>query len=154
MLRLAREYNLGIVIAHQNMYSGELTEALRNSISTNTTIKYCAGSEGIDRSYMARDLRCEQEFITVYTEPKDGHGQFACYARGMGLSHPFIYPVPFGNIQARPQMSEDAYDVMRARNQDLLRSRPSSATSRAPAVAPLPAEPIVIPTRSTDDKLW
>src|SRR5262249_33720297 len=40
LLRLLREYNGGAVLAHQNMYCPELDDAMRNAISTNTSIKY------------------------------------------------------------------------------------------------------------------
>jgi hypothetical protein len=63
MLRLAREYNLGIFIAHQNMYCEELDDKLRTAISTNTTVKYCAKPEGLDKAYMLRDFGCDAEFL-------------------------------------------------------------------------------------------
>ena len=157
MLRLAREYNLGIIVAHQNMYSSELNEALRNSISTNTSIKFCAGSEGIDRAYMARDMRCEQEFLTTYTEPKGGFGQFACYVRGMGLTHPFIYPVPYGNIQAKPQMSAASHSSMRDKNRKALQNRPTveqAPRTVHPVAALAPVQSPSPPRKGKEEKLW
>lgn len=161
MLRLAREYNLGIVLAHQNMYCAEFTESIRNSISTNTTIKYCAGAEGADRSYMARDLRCEQEFFSSHTEPKNGYGHFACYVRGMGLNHPFIYPVAYGNVEARPQMPDIVYRRFRRHNGYRLSSPPTTNSNRSTQQPTLGAA-IQVESRAVspakppkrDEKLW
>jgi hypothetical protein len=105
LLRLAREYNLGVVLAHQNMHCNELNESLRTTISTNTSIKYCSMPEAIDQSYMARDLRCDTDFFKTHTSP----GTFACFARGMNLQHPFQVSVPFGAIGRQPQMLEADY---------------------------------------------
>ena len=71
MTRLAREYNLGITLAHQNMFCTELTESMRSAISTNTTVKYCASPEGADRNVMARDMRCEPEFLAAQKKDKE-----------------------------------------------------------------------------------
>ena len=70
MLRLAREYNLGVVIAHQNMFCAELNDDIRNAISTNTSIKYAASPEGGDLNYMARDMRCEPDFLKTQTKQR------------------------------------------------------------------------------------
>ena len=123
LLRLAREYNLGAVLAHQNMHSNELNDSLRTTISTNTSIKYCSSPEAIDQSYMARDLRCDTDFFKTYTYP----GTFACFARGMGLQHPFLVSVSFGNIGKQPQMSEAAHQRLVASLKQQLHAEPHKA---------------------------
>jgi hypothetical protein len=133
LLRLAREYNLGVILAHQNMHSLELNDALRTTISTNTSIKYCSSPEAIDQAYMARDLRCDTDFFKRFTTT----GTFATFARGMNLQHPFLTTVQFGNIDQHPKMSDAAHDdlLLNAR----LALSGTSKTHKAPKVEDLRA---------------
>jgi len=108
LLRLAREYNLGVILAHQNMFCAELNDDIRNAISTNTSIKYAASPEGGDLNYMARDMRCDPDFLK--TQIKSGNiAKFACYVRGMNLTHPFSYNVELGYIDRWPKLPNDEY---------------------------------------------
>lgn len=137
LLRLAREYNLGVTLAHQTMHSDELKEAMRTAISTNTSIKYCSSPEGQDVSYMVRDLRCEPEFLAGRTKTAT-HAQFACFVRGMGLSHPFRVECALGNIEAEPKMPEGNYRRLLWQNANALGETPVEWTG--PEAAP-PATP-------------
>jgi hypothetical protein len=128
LLRLAREYNLGVVLAHQNMHCNELNDSLRTTISTNTSIKYCSSPEASDQSYMARDLRCDTDFLKVHTTT----GTFATFARGMGLQHPFLTTVEFGNIEQQPQMSDEAHSPVISNAKTFLAA---SETHKAPVGA-------------------
>lgn len=142
LLRLAREYNLGVVIAHQAMHAKELNDSLRTSISTNTSIKYSSSPEGLDMSYMARDLRCDSDFLAAQTKTAT-HAKFACFVRGLGLQHPFSIDVPFGNIQAQPQMSRAAYLKLIELNGKRLSARAEAPKSTAtPPPTPTPETPI------------
>lgn len=132
LLRLSREYNLGIVLAHQQMHSAEFNDALRNSISTNTSIKYAAAVEGIDLGYVARDLHCEPSFLTSQRRTKDT-AQFACFVRNLTNSAVSI-SVPLGNIQAEPQMTPEGH-------RELLRRNAAALSAAAPLPSP-PASPI------------
>jgi hypothetical protein len=139
MLRLIREYSAGAVLAHQNMYCDELNESIRNAISTNTSIKYCASPEAQDLSYMARDLRCEPEFLQKMTieknhkynrddrseTPRD-KVQFACFVRGMSppLKHPFIRFSPIGWVTRWSQLSDRWYEQLKIINKFALRDDP------------------------------
>jgi ABC-type molybdenum transport system ATPase subunit/photorepair protein PhrA len=120
LLRLLREYNGGAVIAHQNMYCAELDEATRTAISTNTSIKYAASPEGQDLNYMARDLRCDSEWLKNIHK-SETHAKFACYVRGMNLKHPFIVHSELGWIEKWPKMSDAEYAALRARNREELK---------------------------------
>ena len=119
LLRLLREYNGGAVIAHQNMFCAELDEATRTAISTNTSIKYASSPEGQDLNYMARDLRCDPDWLKAQHK-SETHAKFACYVRGMGLTHPFIVHSEFGWIEKWPKMSDEDYRVLRATNKAAL----------------------------------
>jgi hypothetical protein len=118
LLRLAREYRLGVSLAHQVMHSRELSASLQTNISTNTSIKYCSSPEAIDQNYMARDLRCEADFFKTYTAP----GRFACFVRGMSpqLQHPFLISLQFPNITDEMQMSDFEYEILLERNRAML----------------------------------
>jgi len=114
LLRLAREYNLGCTIAHQQMHGQPMTDSLRNSISTNTSIKYAAGVEGQDLAYVARDLRCDPEFIKRQKRT-DAHAHFACFVRNF-TDHPISVSVPLGNINEGMSMAKAAYQELLRRN--------------------------------------
>jgi hypothetical protein len=127
LLRLAREYRLGVSLAHQVMHSRELSASLQTNISTNTSIKYCSSPEAIDQNYMARDLRCEADFFKTHTAP----GHFACFVRGMSppLQHPFLINLQFPNITDDMQMDDFEYGILLERNRAMLAA---SKTHNAP----------------------
>lgn len=137
LLRLAREYHLGVVLAHQNMYCDELNDSLRTTISTNTSIKYAAAVEAQDIGYMARDLRCEPDFMRSH-KVTDTHVNFACFVRNF-LDHPMSISVRRGNIQDSDDnhMPDAAYQQLLTNNAARLaaRSKPHVPTS-SPRIAP------------------
>lgn len=114
LLRLAREYNLGVTIAHQNMYCDELNDSIRGAISTNTSIKYAAAVEALDLSYVARDLRCETDFLR--SQIRDAtHARFACFVRNLTNTAVSV-SVPLINIRDDMQMSKPAYANLLQKN--------------------------------------
>ena len=118
MLRLAREYNLGITVALQDIHGKPFTETLRNAISVNTSIKYASSPEGTDLNYASRDLRCETDFLRQQTKTAtDAH--FACFVRGL-TEHPMALTFPFGAIEREPQMTEEAHQTLVERNRAAL----------------------------------
>ena len=137
LLRLTREYNVGVTLAHQQMHCKELNDALRGSISTNTSIKYASNPEGIDRSYVARDLNCEQDFLRTYAVPSETHAHFACFVRGIGLEHPFITEVQFGNIDPSQQMSNEEHAQLIRVNAERLCAPQAPATPTSLSSAPM-----------------
>lgn len=142
MLRLAREYNLGITMAFQEIHGRPFNDGLRASISTNTSVKYASSPEGVDIAYAARDLRCEQDFIRAQTKTAT-HGRFGCFVRGW-LDHAVSLTVPFGNIEREPQMDAEAYERLLVLNRERLSLAPTPPRpTRTPPAATSP---------STDDK--
>jgi hypothetical protein len=132
LLRLAREYNLGVVIAQQQMHDKGYSDSLRNAISTNSSIKYAAAVEGIDLPYVARDLHCDTTFISSQ-KCVGGLAHFACYVRN--LTHQAIsLAVPLGNIQAQPQMSSDTHAELIRLNGERLSDRAQPANIAIEAV--------------------
>jgi hypothetical protein len=141
LLRLAREYNLGVVLAHQNIHCLELNDALRTTISTNTSIKFCSSPEAIDQAYMARDLRCDTDFMRRYTTT----GTFATFARGMNLQHPFLTTVQFGNIDQQPQMSESSHQATLSNAREALTAPPQMSDAAGSPSEALQALATVVP---------
>jgi hypothetical protein len=113
-LRLAREYNLGMICAHQQMFCTELSDALRSSISS-TTIKYCSKVLGKERSYMLHDLEpCAEEFLDQQVpNKKDQTVKFACVVKG---EQPFSVTIKYPNIMPDMQMSESNYQLLLQEN--------------------------------------
>ena len=144
MLRLAREYNLGITLALQNLHDEPFTDGIRNSISTNTSTKYASNPEGVDLGYAARDLRCEQDWLRTRTKT-DTHARFACFVRGF-VTHPMALDIPFGEIDDEPQMTSSDHVAFRARNRAALvppaaaPHQPISAAPSSPENVPSPKE--------------
>jgi hypothetical protein len=135
LLRLMREYGGGVTIAHQNMYCAELDDATRNAISTNTSIKYASSPEAQDLNYMARDLRCNPEWLKEQHK-SDTHAHFACYVRGMGLKHPFIAASQLGWIDTWPTMSDADYKALRAKNRVALQDETHKTIDNTKAASP------------------
>lgn len=147
MLRLAREYNLGIFLAMQDMHGKPFNEALRTAISTNTSIKYASSPEGVDMNYAARDLRTTDDYLRAATKTRT-HGRFACFVRGM-LDRPITLTLPFGAIDHEPMMPPDEHRALMQRLREQL-------ASDGPAPNPLP-DPVPTPdgtsSVSTEEKI-
>jgi hypothetical protein len=105
LLEQAREFKLGVTIAHQDIKS-QLPEALFSSISANTRIKYAGTRSHMSASMMARDMHCEPEFITSQKV-----GQFACFVGGM-TDHPFSVQLKLGEIDDYNMMSSAEFNVV------------------------------------------
>jgi hypothetical protein len=112
-LRFAREYNLGYICAHQNMFCAELDDDIRTAISTNTAIKYCSRPKGLDTNYMARDFDCDPSWLASCVSNKT-HGIFGCSVPG---SQPFKQSFPFDKFIPELFMSEDEYQQVLALNE-------------------------------------
>jgi GTPase SAR1 family protein len=138
MLRLAREYNLGITIAHQNLFCTEFNDNIRSAISTNTSIKYAASPEGSDLNYMARDMRCEPEWLKEQANKSEGTAAFAVYARGMNLKHPFLRGVQLGGIDGWAKMKDDVYARFMQAQRDALKADPKVMQKPLPPVIQTP----------------
>ena len=109
-LRLAREYNLGIIMAHQQMFCNEFNDNTRSSVSS-ATIKYCSKVFSYDRSYMLKDLNCSEHFLDQQVPDHDRHVvKFACSVKGHPTSsievpYPIITPDMLRS-SAPPEASE------------------------------------------------
>ena len=149
IMRLAREYSLGLTIATQTVHGSPFTDNLRTSLSTNTSVKYASSPEGTDINYVARDLRCDAEFIRAQTKTAT-HGRFACFVRGI-LEHPVSITVPFGNIQRQPQMTDEQHAAMRKASKERLSAKLEPEASMQEREVPTQPRPASAPLRSNDD---
>lgn len=109
LLQQAREFKLGVTLAHQQI-KGQLTETLFSTLSANTAIKYCATRSSQDASAMARDMRCEPEFITNQKLDRDARkAHFACFAAGV-TDHPFSLELELGAIDRYRKMDTSTFN--------------------------------------------
>jgi hypothetical protein len=151
--RLAREYKLGIIAAHQNMFCNELTESLRTAISGNTAIKYCAKVSGGDRAYMLRDLGCDEAFLDQQVSDKAQQlVKFACVVRGhppfsVAIKYPSIAPDMLSDAQAQPLQAVQTHKPPAT---DGLRADQSPPTEADPPSIPPPDSPPPAKTEDSD----
>ena len=112
LLAQARKYKLGVVLAHQAL--DQMSDGLRALVMSNTSIKLAGGASSKDARSLAPELRSTQEFILGQDKGKGGT-RFACYARNLTPTA-VTWLVPFGTLEGLPEMSEDAYARLLARN--------------------------------------
>jgi hypothetical protein len=108
MLRLAREYNLGITMAIQD-FDDEVLKRLATTLVTNTAIKYSSSPGGTDANFLARDMLCDPDWLRR-VQKNQTHARFAVHVRGMipPLEHPFIHEAKFGDIEQSANVMSDA----------------------------------------------
>lgn len=104
----ARKYKCGCVFAHQ--FLDQATSSLRASLAANTAIKMAGGTSHSDARALASDMRTSQDFILG--QPRL---HFASYIRGVTPAAVSI-PVPFGELEAQPRLSPNAYGRLREMN--------------------------------------
>jgi hypothetical protein len=139
-LRLAREYKLGMLCAHQNMYCAEMTENICAAISGNTNLKFCSNVSGADRTYMLRDMGCDPEFLDDHFNDKERKRvKFAARLPG---SPAFSIGLPYPNIRPDMQMTDSQYaELLRRNSRNLCPSQPSNVKPAPPPPSAQPAPP-------------
>jgi len=106
LLTEARKYKAGLLLAHQ--YLDQASSSLRASLAANSAIKFASGLSAQDAGAMARDMRTTAEFILA--QPKL---QFAAHIRNVT---PSAVSIPVSPITSPPQLTEDQYARLIARN--------------------------------------
>lgn len=112
LLTQVRKFKLGLVFAHQ--YLDQLDGALRASFAANTAIKFAGGVSDKDARALAPDMRCKAEFISAQHKHKK-QTAFAAYIRNLTPTA-LSLTVPFGTLDALPQMTDVAHLELRERN--------------------------------------
>jgi hypothetical protein len=135
LLQQAREFNLGVTLAHQKL--DDLTPKLRATLAANTSIRYVGGVSAADASFMAKNMNCETEFI-MSQRKSGGQTHFATYVRGF-TDHAVSLSVPLGIIDRQPKMTEAQEQEITARNRAIL-------AAKRPVQTPTPQEPTPEPS--------
>jgi len=139
LLQLAREFNLGVFVAHQDIAS-QLSDSLKSALATNTSIKYVSAIGGMDASFMAREMNCDPEFFRKALKTAT-EARFACFVRGLTAT-PVIVSFPFGAMESEPRMTPSHYDCLLQRNRDLLTEpREDRTLGTAPIAEQAPTVP-------------
>jgi hypothetical protein len=100
------------VLAHQNL--GQFEARLQAAVMASTTIKLAGGVSAQDAGTLSKEMRCEREFLQGMRKRSD-HTEFACFIRNF-TPRPVRLAVPFGQMEARPQMGEAELEELLARN--------------------------------------
>jgi tetratricopeptide (TPR) repeat protein len=141
LLSRVRQFNLGVVIAFQNLDQAD--DKLKAAIASNTSIKYAGGLGSRDRRWLASDMETTPEFIAGQrkdnSEPPEWT-QFALFVRNHTEKALSVF-VPFYQLEEMPQMTEQEHSQLVARNkQRLLSLAPEAQKSSEGVVAPVSAE--------------
>ena len=134
ILEQARKQNVGIIAAHQ--YVTQLSQKTLDSLYANTSIKFAGGVSDKDAYALARNMRCEPEFIAE--QPR---GSFAAFVRNT-TKHAITLKFPL--MPRLKKMSKDRYAAVLAAN----RSKYAVHYLQVSAPIPLP-EPEAGPGAST-----
>jgi hypothetical protein len=156
LLAQARKFNLGVLFAHQHM--DQLSPALQAAVAANTSIKMAGGVSDHDARLLAADMRTPADFIGA-TRKRETLTEFACYVRNRTATAVRL-TVPFGTIEAAPEMSEATLAELLALNRarygldvrtDDVPSRPTDPLPEAqPVRRPQRRDPDDVDMRATD----
>ena len=139
LLQQAREFNLGVVLAHQKL--DDLTQKLQATFAANTSIRFAGGISASDASFMAKNMRCEPDFI-MDQKKRSATTSFACYVRGY-TDRPVSLSIPLGIIDNEPRMSDADYERLMARNR----------TALSPSGPEMPYEQSIVQESSQDQNV-
>jgi Type IV secretion-system coupling protein DNA-binding domain len=107
-----RKYNVGLVIAHQNL--GQFTRALRDSVMASTAIKYAGGVSGADATALAREMKCDPDFLMAMQKGR-GQSHFALFVRNI-TPEAVEQPVPFGTLERLPRQGTEEFKLLMSDN--------------------------------------
>jgi hypothetical protein len=112
LLNQARKYNVGLIIAHQNL--DQFSQKLRAAVMASTSIKLVGGLSAKDASAFAREMCCDDAFLQERRKHQK-HTEFACFIRNH-MKHPTVLDVPFGLMEGQPTLSEKERQGLLAAN--------------------------------------
>lgn len=165
ILTQARKYKVGMTLAHQTL--DQLSPRLRSAIASNTSLKCVGGVSAKDARGMADELRTGTAFIESMRRRPD-RTEFAVWLKN-ATPQAVRLSAPLGVLERRPQMTEEDFELLLARNRarycgtlaDAVRRDPppfESPPHRDPSPAPIPAplpqsiaeEPENLPSTAAD----
>lgn len=135
ILTQARKYKVGITLAHQTL--DQLTPRLRAAFAANTSLKCVGGVSARDARAMAEELRTDTDFIESMRR-RPGRTEFAVWLKH-ATPQAIRLSAPLGVLERRPQMTEEAFELLL----DLNRSRycGTLAEAQRPDPPAMPSEP-------------
>ena len=108
LLNQARKYNVGLIIAHQNL--DQFEPGLRSTVASSTSIKAVGGLSALDAKAFARKMRCEADYLQSMRK-KRTETEFTCYIRNFTPS-PVRLTVPLGEMERRPKLTGSEYEAL------------------------------------------
>lgn len=145
LLQQAREFNLGVVLAHQKL--DDLSSKLIATVAANTSIRYVGGVSAQDASFMAKNMRSDPDFIL--DQRKSGNTtSFATYVRGF-TERPVSLSIPLGILDREPKMHPEDYAELVDTNRALLAS-----TAKRNATTPTTPSPVEDNDREGSKETW
>ena len=114
LLNQARKYRVGMVFAHQNL--DQLSQGLRSSVLSNTTIKFAGGVSAKDAGTFASEMRCEPDFVHRM-QKRASLTEFACFVKNLTPAAIQV-TAPLGFVEQLPLLSDESYDALVAENRE------------------------------------
>jgi Type IV secretion-system coupling protein DNA-binding domain len=131
LLNQARKYKVGLVLAHQNL--GQFDLKLAASVMASTAIKLAGGVSAKDGATLAKDMRCESEFLLSMRKHQKAT-DFACFIRNV-TPQAIALTVPFGQMEGRPRMSEGQLQRLLEQNRHRYAAEASHALRASPSAS-------------------
>src|SRR3954453_17165229 len=129
LLNQARKYRVGLVLAHQNL--GQFDTRLSAAVMASTAIKLAGGVSAKDASALAREMRCETEFLLSMRKHQKAT-DFACFIRNV-TPQPVQLTVPFGQMEGQPRMSTEELQAVIDQNRHRYAAQASHVLRASPA---------------------
>jgi hypothetical protein len=127
LLNQARKYKVGLILAHQNL--GQFETKLSAAVMASTAIKIAGGVSARDAGTLAREMRCEPEFLLSMRKHRSA-SDFACFIRNV-TPQPVALTVPFGQMEGQPRMSEaELQDLLAQNRRRVAQARLETAASQ------------------------
>jgi len=105
ILETARKQNISLTLAHQ--YLDQLDTKLKSSLLANTSTKIVGGLSQKDTLAFAKEMYTDTNTIEAKRKYQD-HSEFAAWVKNVTRSALTLH-VPFGHMEALPQMSEETF---------------------------------------------
>jgi tetratricopeptide (TPR) repeat protein len=148
LLSRVRQFNLGVVIAFQNLAQAD--EKIKAAIVSNTSIKYAGGLAFRDRRWLAQDMETTPEFIAAQRKDnaeRPEWTQFALFVRNHTEKALSVF-LPFYQLEQLPQMTKEEQQELLAHNKERL----SSVVSQPDKPPEPPSTPPAAPPAASGDK--
>ena len=72
LINQLRKYNVGLIMAHQNL--GQLSSKLKDTVMASTTTKMVGGLSASDAAAFAREMGFDESFVKGQAKEKEAHG--------------------------------------------------------------------------------